>query len=64
MAEGLGSFLLMFVISGSGTLAQRLSDNHLLNLFVGAVATASALAGLIIVFEPVSGGHFNPLISG
>jgi hypothetical protein len=51
MVEGVGSFLLMFVNSGSGTLAQGLSDSHLLNLFVGAVVPASALAGLIIVFE-------------
>jgi glycerol uptake facilitator-like aquaporin len=64
IAEGVGSFLLMFAISGSGILAQRLSDDHLLGIFVSAIATAGALAGLIIAFGPVSGGHFNPLISG
>jgi glycerol uptake facilitator-like aquaporin len=63
-AEGAGTFLLMFAVSASGILTQRLSDNHLLSLFVGAIATAGALVGLIIAFGSVSGGHFNPLISG
>jgi glycerol uptake facilitator-like aquaporin len=62
-AEGAGTFLLMFAVSGSGMLAQRLSDNHLLGVLVSAIATAGALVGLIIAFGSVSGGHFNPLIS-
>jgi glycerol uptake facilitator-like aquaporin len=63
-AEGAGTFLLMFAVSGSGILAQRLSEDHLLGVFVSAIATAGALVGLIIAFGSVSGGHFNPLISG
>lgn len=64
IAEGVGTFLLMFAISGSGVLAQRLSEDHLLGLFVSAIATGGALVGLIIALGSVSGGHFDPLISG
>jgi len=63
-AEGAGTFLLMFAVSGSGIVAQRVSDNHLLGVLVSAITAAGALVGLIIAFGSVSGGHFNPLISG
>jgi arsenate reductase len=62
-AEFLGTGLLVTVVVGSGIAAQRLSTDHGLRLFENAVATAAALPVLIVVLGPVSGGHFNPVVS-
>ena len=63
LAEFLGTGLLVTVVVGSGIAAQRLSVDHGLQLFENAVATAAALPVLILIFGPVSGGHFNPVVS-
>lgn len=63
-AELLGSALLAAVVIGSGIAAQRLSPSDTgLQLFENAFATALALPVLILVFAPVSGAHFNPVVS-
>ncbi|WP_035485903.1 aquaporin [Geminicoccus roseus] len=63
--EGVGTLLLMLAVAGSGLAAQRLGDaGPGSGLLAGAVATAAALVGLIVAFGKVSGGHFNPLITG
>jgi len=62
-AELLGTGLLVAVVVGSGIAAQRLSTDHGLRLFENAVVTAAGLAVLIAVLGPVSGGHFNPVVS-
>ncbi len=63
-AEGVNTLLLMLAATGSGLAAQHLSRGiPALGLMASAVATASALAGLIVAFGPVSGGHLNPLIT-
>lgn len=49
---------------GSGIAAQRLSPNDVgLQLFENAAATAAGLVALILAFGPVSGAHFNPVVS-
>ena len=49
---------------GSGIAAHRLSPGDVgLELFENAAATAAGLAALIFAFGPVSGGHFNPVVS-
>ena len=49
---------------GSGIAAQTLSPSDVgLQLFENAVATAAGLATIILMFGPVSGGHFNPVVS-
>ncbi len=64
-AEGVGTLLLMLVATGSGLTAQHLfAGQPALGLLMSAGATAGALVGLIIAFGGVSGGHFNPLITG
>jgi arsenate reductase len=63
LAEFLGTVLLVTVVVGSGIAAQRLSTDHGLQLFENAAVTAAALPVLILVFGPVSGGHFNPVVS-
>ncbi|HVS68372.1 MAG TPA: MIP/aquaporin family protein [Mycobacteriales bacterium] len=63
LAEFLGTGLLVAVVIGSGIAAQRLSVDGGVRLFENAIVTALALPVLILVFGPVSGGHFNPVVS-
>ena len=63
-AEALGTGLLIIAVVGSGVMAQRLSPDDVgLQLLENAAATAGALIGLILMFGPVSGAHFNPVVT-
>ena len=63
-AELVGTGLLVAVVVGSGIAAQRLSPGDVgLQLLENSLATALGLAVLIVVFQPVSGAHFNPLVT-
>jgi glycerol uptake facilitator-like aquaporin len=51
-------------VIGSGIAAQQLSPGDTgLQLFENAAATATGLFAIILMFGPVSGGHFNPVVS-
>ncbi len=64
LAELLGSAFLAALVIGSGIAAQTLSPNDVgLQLFENAAATAAGLFTIILMFGPVSGGHFNPVVS-
>jgi arsenate reductase len=64
LAELLGSAFLAAVVIGAGIAAQSLSPNDTgLQLFEDAAATAAGLFAIILMFGPVSGGHFNPVVS-
>ena len=64
VAEWLGSALLAAVVVGSGIAAQQLSPGDIgLELFENAGATAAGLYALIVMLGPVSGAHFNPVVS-
>ena len=64
VAEFVGTALLVTVVVGSGIAAARLSpDNVGLQLLENSIATALGLAVLILPFGPVSGAHFNPVVS-
>jgi glycerol uptake facilitator-like aquaporin len=64
LAEFLGSAGLVAVVIGSGIAAQRLSPHDTgLQLLENALATGAGLVALILTFGPVSGGHFNPLVT-
>src|SRR5271167_368217 len=64
LAELLGSAFLAALVIGSGIAAQTLSPNDVgLQLFENAAATAAGLYTIILMFGPVSGGHFNPVVS-
>jgi len=64
LAEFCGSAFLVAVVVGSGIAAQRLSPGDVgLQLFENAAATAAGLVALILAFGPVSGAHFNPVVS-
>ncbi len=63
-AEFIGSALLAAIVIGSGIAAQQLSPGNTgLQLFENAAATAAGLFAIILMFGPVSGGHFNPVVS-
>jgi glycerol uptake facilitator-like aquaporin len=64
LAEFLGSAFLAALVIGSGIAAQQLSPNDTgLALLENAAATAAGLFAIILMFGPISGGHFNPVVS-
>jgi glycerol uptake facilitator-like aquaporin len=63
-AEFLGSAFLAATVIGSGIAAANLSPGDVgLQLFENAAATAAGLFTFILIFGPVSGAHFNPVVS-
>ncbi|WUJ10266.1 aquaporin family protein [Actinoplanes sp. NBC_00393] len=63
-AEFAGAGLLVAAVIGSGIAASRLSPHDAgLQLLENAIVTAFALGALILMFGPVSGAHFNPVVS-
>jgi arsenate reductase len=63
-AELLGSAFLAALVIGSGIAARTLSPGDVgLQLFENAAATGAGLFTIILMFGPVSGGHFNPVVS-
>jgi glycerol uptake facilitator-like aquaporin len=63
-AEFAGSAFLAAAVIGSGIAAVRLSPGNTgLELLENAAATAAGLFAIILMFGPVSGGHFNPVVS-
>ena len=64
LAEFVGAALLVTVVVGSGIAAQRLSPTDVgLQLLENSTATVFGLAVLILLLGPVSGAHFNPVVS-
>ncbi|HEV7961663.1 MAG TPA: aquaporin [Actinoplanes sp.] len=64
LAELTGTALLVTAVVGSGIMAVRLSPGNVgLQLLENSTATAFALGALILTFGPVSGAHFNPVVS-
>jgi glycerol uptake facilitator-like aquaporin len=64
LCEALGTGLLLTAIVGSGIMVQRLAGGDVLEaLFINAAVTGAALTALIVALEPVSGAHFNPLVT-
>jgi len=64
LAEFLGTALLVALVVGSGIAAQELSPGDTgLQLLENSTATVLGLAVLILLFGPVSGAHFNPVVS-
>lgn len=63
IAEFFGTGLLVAVVVGSGTMAQNISQDIGVQLLINTVATIFALGLLIELLGPISGAHFNPLVS-
>jgi arsenate reductase len=64
LAEVIGSAFLAAIVVGSGIAAARLSPSDTgLQLLENAAATATGLFAIILMFGPISGAHFNPVVS-
>ena len=64
VAESLGTAILLATVVGSGIMAERLADGNMaLALLANTLATGAILIVLILIFGPVSGGHFNPAVT-
>lgn len=64
VAEAVGTALLLATVVGSGIMGERLAaGNVAIALLANAVATAAALIALILTFGPISGAHFNPVVT-
>jgi glycerol uptake facilitator-like aquaporin len=64
LAVGLGTLLLLACVVGSGIMGVQLAQgNDAIALLANAAATAGVLYVLISVLGPVSGAHFNPVVS-
>ena len=62
-AEFLGTALLVAAVVGSGIMGSNLSGDLLVALIANTIATVLALGILILTLGPVSGAHFNPVVS-
>ena len=63
-AEAVGTALLVAIVVGSGIAAQRLSPGNVgLQLFYNSTATGAGLIALILALGPISGAHFNPVVT-
>jgi glycerol uptake facilitator-like aquaporin len=62
LAEFLGTGLITATVVGSGIMAQNLTDDVLLQLFINTFATVLILALAIWLLAPVSGAYFNPAV--
>ncbi|MCX4762229.1 aquaporin family protein [Streptomyces sp. NBC_01275] len=63
LAEGVGSAALVAVVVGSGIQATELTDDVGVQLLANSLATVFGLGVLITLFGPVSGAHFNPVVT-
>lgn len=62
-AEALGTAILVATVAGSGIMAENLSRDIGVQLLANTISTGAILVVLIAIFAPVSGAHFNPVVS-
>ncbi len=63
-AEVIGTALLLAIVVGSGIMGERLAGGNVAVALLGnTLATGSGLLVLILMFGPISGAHFNPIVS-
>lgn len=64
VAEFLGTLFLLVVVVGSGIMGERLAGgNEAMALLANSLATGAGLCVLIQCLGPISGAHFNPVVS-
>jgi glycerol uptake facilitator-like aquaporin len=62
--EFFGTAFLVSAVVGSGVMAERLANGNIaIALLANTIATGAALVALIMTFGPISGAHFNPVVS-
>ena len=63
-AEFLGTLLLLAIVVGSGVMGERLAGgNTAIALLANSLATGCGLFVLITLLGPISGAHFNPVVT-
>ena len=63
-AEGIGTALLLATVVGSGIMGERLAGGNVaIALLANTLATGAGLVAFILTFGPVSGAHFNPVVT-
>jgi glycerol uptake facilitator-like aquaporin len=62
-AEALGTAILVATVVGSGIMADRLSDDVAVSLLGNTIPTGAILFVLITILGPISGAHFNPVVT-
>src|SRR5215831_11060513 len=63
-AEFIGTAFLVAAVVGSGIMGERLAGGNVaIALLANTIATGAALVALIAAFGPISGAHFNPVVS-
>lgn len=63
-AEMLGTAFLLASVIGSGVMGERLAGgNTAIALLANTIATGMALIALVLTFSPISGAHFNPVVT-
>jgi glycerol uptake facilitator-like aquaporin len=64
VAEAIGTALLLAAVVGSGIMGERLAGGNVaIALLANTIATAGTLVALILTFGPISGAHFNPVVT-
>ena len=63
LAEYLGTALLVAIVVGSGIMATDLTQDVGIQLLINTIATVFGLAVLILILAPISGAHFNPVVT-
>lgn len=63
LAEYLGTTLLVAIVVGSGIMATDLTRDVGLQLLINTIATVFGLSVLILILAPISGAHFNPVVT-
>lgn len=62
-AEALGTAILAATVVGSGIMAEAMTGDRAVMLLANSLATGAMLVVLITTLDPISGAHFNPVVS-
>ena len=63
VGEFLGTLILVAIVVGSGIMATSLSQDVGVQLLINTISTVFGLFVLIQIFAPISGAHFNPVVT-
>ena len=64
VSEAIGTALLLAVVVGSGIMGERLAGGNVaIALLANSLATGAGLVALVLTFGPISGAHFNPVVT-